>query len=53
MKPKKNASEEYITMLTQENTFNEPPSVTKVSPATVFYKAEDHHQNSLQLKIHS
>jgi peptide-methionine (S)-S-oxide reductase len=40
----KNVSEQYINLLTQENTFNNP-IVTKISPATVFYKAEDYHQN--------
>jgi peptide-methionine (S)-S-oxide reductase len=40
----KKLSEEYIKLLTQENTFNNP-IVTKVSAATVFYEAEDYHQN--------
>ncbi|UQD56438.1 peptide-methionine (S)-S-oxide reductase MsrA [Flavobacterium sp. K5-23] len=40
----KNVSEQYINLLTKENTFSNP-IVTKISPATVFYEAEDYHQN--------
>jgi peptide-methionine (S)-S-oxide reductase len=40
----KQLSEEYIALMTKENTFGEP-IVTKVSPASKFYEAEDYHQN--------
>ncbi len=35
---------DFIRFLTQENVF-EKPIVTKLSPATVFYVAEDYHHN--------
>ena len=40
----KKATEDYIAQLTAAYTYNSP-IVTKVSPAQVFYKAEDYHQN--------
>lgn len=40
----KEISESYIELLTRENTFGKP-IVTQVSPATLFYPAEDYHQN--------
>ena len=40
----KQLSEEYIALLTKENTFGKP-IVTTISPATKFYEAEDYHQN--------
>lgn len=40
----KEISESYIELLTQENTFGKP-IVTGISPATLFYPAEDYHQN--------
>lgn len=40
----KEISESYIELLTQENTFGKA-IVTRISPATLFYPAEDYHQN--------
>jgi peptide-methionine (S)-S-oxide reductase len=40
----KDLAEAYIDLMTRENTFGEP-IVTVVSPATLFYEAEDYHQN--------
>ena len=40
----KQLSEDYIALMTTENTFGKP-IVTKISPATTFYVAEDYHQN--------
>ncbi|KIA86331.1 peptide-methionine (S)-S-oxide reductase MsrA [Flavobacterium sp. AED] len=40
----KDLAEAYIALMTRENTFGEP-IVTLVSPATLFYEAEDYHQN--------
>lgn len=40
----KKLSEEYIALMTQENTFGKP-IVTKISPAPKFYEAEEYHQN--------
>ncbi|MBP6180448.1 peptide-methionine (S)-S-oxide reductase MsrA [Flavobacterium sp.] len=40
----KDLAEAYIALMTRENTFGEP-IVTIVSPATLFYEAEDYHQN--------
>jgi peptide-methionine (S)-S-oxide reductase len=40
----KQLSEEYIDLMTKENTFQKP-IVTKVSLASKFYEAEDYHQN--------
>ena len=40
----KKIAEEYILLLNKENTFGSP-IVTKVSPASQFYIAEDYHQN--------
>lgn len=40
----KQLSEEYIALMTKENTFGKP-IVTTVSPSSKFYEAEDYHQN--------
>ncbi|MFM2369016.1 MAG: hypothetical protein RL619_1316 [Bacteroidota bacterium] len=40
----KDLAEAYIDLMTRENTF-EKPIVTVVSPATLFYEAEDYHHN--------
>lgn len=40
----KKIAEDYIKLLDSQNTFGKPV-VTKVSPATKFYVAEDYHQN--------
>ena len=40
----KKTSEDYIALLTMENTFGKP-IVTVISGATKFYEAEDYHQN--------
>ena len=40
----KTTSEDYIAILTKENTFGKP-IVTVISEATKFYNAEDYHQN--------
>ena len=40
----KQLSEDYIALMTTENTFGKP-IVTKISGATTFYEAEDYHQN--------
>lgn len=40
----KKIAEDYIKLLDSQNTFGKPV-VTKVSPATKFYIAEDYHQN--------
>jgi peptide-methionine (S)-S-oxide reductase len=40
----KKISEDYISLLTKENTFGKP-IVTVISEATKFYEAEDYHQN--------
>ena len=40
----KTTSEDYIALLTKENTFGKP-IVTVISEATKFYNAEDYHQN--------
>ncbi len=40
----KKTAERYIALLTKENTF-EKPIVTVISAATIFYEAEDYHQN--------
>ena len=40
----KQLSEDYIALMTRENTFGKT-IVTKISPATKFYVAEDYHQN--------
>jgi peptide-methionine (S)-S-oxide reductase len=40
----KQLSEDYMALMTTENTFGKP-IVTKISPATQFYVAEDYHQN--------
>ncbi|MFV8375462.1 peptide-methionine (S)-S-oxide reductase MsrA [Flavobacterium sp. LB1P71] len=40
----KDLAEAYIALMTSENTFGEP-IVTVVSSATLFYEAEDYHQN--------
>jgi peptide-methionine (S)-S-oxide reductase len=38
------ATQDYIDVLNKENTFKSPV-VTKVSPVSTFYVAEDYHQN--------
>lgn len=43
-KNQKDLAEAYIALMRRENTFGEP-IVTVVSPATLFYEAEDYHQN--------
>ena len=40
----KQMSEDYIALMTSENTFGKP-IVTKISAASIFYVAEDYHQN--------
>ena len=40
----KKISEDYIALLTKENTFGKP-IVTTISKATKFYEAEEYHQN--------
>ena len=40
----KRLSERYIELMTKENTFGKE-IVTKISPASKFYQAEDYHQN--------
>lgn len=40
----KQLSEDYIALMTTENTFGKP-IVTKITPATTFYVAEEYHQN--------
>jgi len=40
----KNEAERFIADLTEEKVFNSP-IVTKISPAVVFYEAEDYHTN--------
>jgi peptide-methionine (S)-S-oxide reductase len=40
----KQISEEYIDLMSKENTFGKP-IVTNVSAASKFYEAEDYHQN--------
>ncbi len=40
----KKTSEDYISLLTRENTFGKP-IVTVISEVTKFYEAEDYHQN--------
>jgi peptide-methionine (S)-S-oxide reductase len=40
----KQITEQYIALLTEENTFGKK-IVTKISPASTFYEAEDYHQN--------
>lgn len=40
----KSVAEGYIDLMTSEKTFRDP-IVTKVTPASVFYVAEDYHQN--------
>ena len=40
----KKLSENYISLLSKENTFGKPV-VTVISKATKFYEAEDYHQN--------
>ena len=40
----KQLSEDYIALMTSENTFGKP-IVTKISAASKFYEAEDYHQN--------
>ena len=40
----KDLAEAYIALMARENTFGKP-IVTVVSPATLFYEAEDYHQN--------
>lgn len=40
----KELAQAYIALMKRENTFGEP-IVTVVSPATLFYQAEDYHQN--------
>lgn len=40
----KQLTTDYIALMTKEKTFSNP-IVTKVSPASIFYEAEDYHQN--------
>lgn len=40
----KEISEAYIALMTNENTFGDP-IVTRISPVSVFYKAEEYHNN--------
>ena len=40
----KQLSEDYIALMTSENTFGKP-IVTKISAVSKFYEAEDYHQN--------
>ena len=40
----KQLSEDYIALMTTENTFGKP-IVTKITPASTFYVAEEYHQN--------
>ncbi|MFV8352082.1 peptide-methionine (S)-S-oxide reductase MsrA [Flavobacterium sp. XS2P14] len=40
----KQISEDYIALMTSENTFGKP-IVTKISTASIFYVAEENHQN--------
>jgi len=40
----KQLAEAYKAKLNEEHAFNNPV-VTEISPATIFYKAEDYHQN--------
>ena len=40
----KNETEEYIALIEKEKLYDDP-IVTKVSPAVVFYAAEEYHQN--------
>jgi len=40
----KEISEEYISLMSNENTFGQP-IVTKVSAVSTFYKAEEYHNN--------
>jgi peptide-methionine (S)-S-oxide reductase len=40
----KKLTEDYIALMTKEKTFSNP-IVTRISPASVFYEAEDYHQN--------
>lgn len=44
----KNITEQYIDLMTTEKTFDDP-IVTRVSPASIFYEAEDYHKNYYNL----
>ncbi len=44
----KQLTEDYIALMTKEKTFKNP-IVTRVSPASVFYVAEDYHHNYYNL----
>lgn len=44
----KQIAEDYIALMANEKTFQDP-IVTRVTPASIFYEAEDYHQNYYNL----